>query len=106
MLVPSAPRWASCRALLALLRTFAITKEERLWQPDGQFDFQIFDGVQDMAEAIRGKVTNGYSARLVAGFCWPWSNPDSSGQLVDDVKLDEHAVECDTGCRKAGAWDR
>ena len=29
-----------------------------------------------------------YSARLVAGFCWPWSNPDSSGQLVDDVKLD------------------
>ena len=41
-----------------------------------------------MAEAIRGKATNGYSARLVAGFCWPWSNPDSSGQLVDDVKLD------------------
>ena len=20
--------------------------------------------------------------------CWPWSNPDSSGQLLDDVKLD------------------
>src|SRR5208337_3626431 len=41
-----------------------------------------------MADAIRAKATNGYSARLVAGFCWPWSNPDSSGQLVDDVKLD------------------
>ena len=46
------------------------------------------DGVQDMAEAIRGKATNGYSARLVAGFCWPWSDPDSSGHLVDDVNLD------------------
>jgi hypothetical protein len=68
--------------------TLGITKEERLWKPDGQFDFRIFDGVQDMAEAIRAKATNGCSARLVAGFCWPWSNPDSSGQLVDDVKLD------------------
>ena len=68
--------------------TLGITKEERSWQPDGQFDFQIFDGVQDMAEAIRDKATDGYSARLVAGFCWPWSIPDSSGQLVADVKLD------------------
>ena len=41
-----------------------------------------------MAEAIRAKATNGYSARLVPGFCWPWSNPDSSGQLVEDVRLD------------------
>jgi hypothetical protein len=42
----------------------------------------------DMAEAIRGKAVNGHSARLVAGFCWPWSNPDSSGHLVDDLRLD------------------
>jgi hypothetical protein len=68
--------------------TLGITNEERIWQPDGQFDFRIFNGVQDMAEAIRNKAANGQSARLVAGFCWPWSNPDSSGQLVDDVKLD------------------
>jgi uncharacterized protein len=60
----------------------------RLWQPDDQFGFRIFDGVQDMAEAIRAKATNGHSARLVAGFCWPWSNPNSAGQFVDDVKLD------------------
>jgi DUF2075 family protein len=57
-------------------------------KPDGQFEFKIFEGVQEMAEAIRDKAGNGYSARLVAGFCWPWSNPDGSGQLVDDVKLD------------------
>jgi DUF2075 family protein len=41
-----------------------------------------------MAEAIRGKATKGYSARLVAGFCRSWSDPDSSGHLVDDVLLD------------------
>jgi len=68
--------------------TLGITKEEQLWRSDGQFDFRIFNRVGDMAQAIRAKATNGYSARLVAGFCWPWSNPDSSGQLVDDVKLD------------------
>lgn len=42
--------------------TLGITKQDRMWQPDGQFDFRIFDGVQDMAEAIRAKATNGYSA--------------------------------------------
>ena len=35
-------------------------------------------------------------ARLVAGFCWPWSNPDSSGQLVDDVKLDGFSMPWNT----------
>ncbi len=27
------------------------------------------------------------SARIVAGFCWPWSNPRSDGTLVNDVKI-------------------
>ena len=68
--------------------TLGITKEERIWEADGQFDFRIFDTVQGMAEAIRAQASNEHSARLVAGFCWPWSNPDSSGHLIDDVKLD------------------
>jgi uncharacterized protein len=72
--------------------TLGIMREERIWQPDGQFDFQVFDSVQDMAEAIRAKANNGYSARLVAGFCWPWSDPDSSGHLVEDVKLDRFSM--------------
>ena len=29
------------------------------------------------------------SARLVAGFCWPWSNPNPDGTLVKDVKIDD-----------------
>ena len=27
------------------------------------------------------------SARLVAGFCWPWSKPRADGSLVNDVKI-------------------
>ena len=26
-------------------------------------------------------------ARLTAGFCWPWSNPDGKGHLIPDVKV-------------------
>jgi DUF2075 family protein len=68
--------------------TLEIANDELLWGSDGQFDFRIFDSVEEMAEAVRSKANGGYSARLVAGFCWPWSDPDSSGHLVDDVKLD------------------
>ena len=68
--------------------TLGITDGELLWGADGQFDFRIFDSVEEMAEAVRAKANDGHSARLVAGFCWPWSDPDSSGHLVDDVKLD------------------
>jgi hypothetical protein len=75
----------------------------RVWQPDGQFDFRIFDGVHDMAEAIRAKATNGYRARLVARFCWPWSDPDNSGHLIDDVKLNGFALERETRCWAIGS---
>src|SRR5439155_13710331 len=29
------------------------------------------------------------TARLLAGFCWKWSNPAASGELVDDVVIGE-----------------
>jgi DUF2075 family protein len=29
----------------------------------------------------------GEAARLVAGFCWKWSNPTNTGDLVDDVVI-------------------
>src|SRR5262249_6308144 len=31
------------------------------------------------------KADDGLTARLSAGFCWPWSNPRPDGTLVDDV---------------------
>jgi hypothetical protein len=63
-----------------------IANDELLWGPDGQFDFRIFDSVEEMAESVRAKASGGYSARLVAGFCWPWSDPDSS-DLPTTTKL-------------------
>jgi len=36
---------------------------------------------------IRSKADEGHSARLTAGFCWPWSDPEPDGTLVTDVKV-------------------
>ena len=36
---------------------------------------------------IRSKADEGHTARLTAGFCWPWSDPEPDGTLVPDVKV-------------------
>src|SRR3954451_18965063 len=32
------------------------------------------------------------SARLVAGFCWPWSEPDDAGMLEPDVRVGDWSM--------------
>jgi uncharacterized protein len=56
-----------------------------LWQADDPFDFRVVDTVTELERLIRVQHEAGASARLVAGFCWPWSNPLPSGDLVADV---------------------
>jgi len=54
-----------------------------------KFDFRIFDSPEELyAEIQKKNQIKPNSARLVAGFCWPWSdtlNPD--GTLKKDVKI-------------------
>ncbi|HKZ48804.1 MAG TPA: DNA/RNA helicase domain-containing protein, partial [Thermoplasmata archaeon] len=46
-----------------------------IWRPGGSFDFRVFDSPDDLEAAIQAHDRAGQSARLVAGFCWPWSLP-------------------------------
>lgn len=58
-----------------------LTKEDKM-------EFKIFDDPMKLKEAINEK--NGEKkncARIVAGFCWPWSNPNRDGTLVNDVVI-------------------
>ncbi len=50
-----------------------------LWEGDDTFEFKIVDGVEELEAEIREKHEAGHKARLAAGFCWPWSNPDDDG---------------------------
>jgi hypothetical protein len=58
-----------------------------LWPMDDDFDFRIVPSVRELDRLIRERAGEGSTARLVAGFCWPWSNPDANGELVPDVKV-------------------
>jgi DUF2075 family protein len=52
------------------------------------FDFRIVDGPAELDALVRERLQAGYSSRLMAGYCWPWSLPDAEGNLVDDVEID------------------
>jgi hypothetical protein len=54
---------------------------------DDPFEFAIVDTPALLDAQIREKLSEGYSARLVAGFCWKWSEPTDSGALVDDIVI-------------------
>ncbi len=60
-----------------------------LWnQREESFEFRIFPTPHSLEEAIRGRVGEGYSARVTAGFCWPWSKKlAAGGKLVEDVQI-------------------
>ncbi len=88
------------------------TGELRLGDETG-FEFRIFDDPALVEAAIRAKVGAGVSARMTAGFCWPWSLPNGDGTLVNDVKLDGYerpwnakpdAARLKKGIPKASFW--
>lgn len=55
---------------------------------DPKMEFRIFDSPSEMMEQIRARnKEKKNSARITAGFCWPWSNPNNDGILVNDVKI-------------------
>jgi hypothetical protein len=58
-----------------------LTKNEKM-------EFKIFDNPTALYEAIKAKNSEkANSARLVAGFCWSWSDPNPDGTLKNDVVI-------------------
>lgn len=65
---------------------------------DMEYDFQIFDDPQKLYEAIKQQDgVEGQTARLCAGFCWPWSNEtDENGDLKKEVQIGSFAMPWET----------
>lgn len=57
------------------------------WIIRNEYEFKILDTPEELEELITEKYREGYSARIVAGFCWPWSDPQPDGSLVPDVRI-------------------
>lgn len=51
---------------------------------DSSYHFEIVDSPYDLDSKL---MACGGTSRLVAGICWAWSNPEPSGELVNDVRL-------------------
>jgi DUF2075 family protein len=53
-----------------------------------KMDFRIFESPEALYNAIKkNNVEKSNSARMAAGFCWPWSDPNPDGTLKEDVVI-------------------
>ena len=50
------------------------------------FEVQVVDSPAELEAYLAAKLADGYSARMAAGYCWPWSDPRPDGTLVPDVQ--------------------
>ncbi|WP_406113762.1 DUF2075 domain-containing protein [Streptomyces sp. NBC_01014] len=58
------------------------------WRSDGRMALTVTDSPEQMEQFILERGRGGATARITAGFCWPWSNPDGD-QLIDDVHIED-----------------
>lgn len=68
--------------LLGLLRGGPVR-----WQATDDYELHIADTPRELEDHLRKQHEAGYTARMTAGFCWPWSEPRADGSLVDDVVI-------------------
>jgi hypothetical protein len=57
------------------------------WVGDTYFEVRMADSPQGLEDFLAAKASEGYGARMTAGFCWPWSDPRPDGTLVEDVSI-------------------
>jgi DUF2075 family protein len=51
------------------------------------FEVEIVADPMALAATIEQRNAAGQNARMMAGFCWPWSKPMADGQLINDVTI-------------------
>lgn len=57
------------------------------WRGDDDFSVSVMESPYELDAWRADREADGYSARLSAGFCWPWSDPRRDGTLVHDVTI-------------------
>lgn len=56
--------------------------------PDPAFPVIVADSPLELETMLTERISDGYGARMAAGYCWCWSNPQPDGTLVPDVHID------------------
>ncbi|NNN33196.1 DUF2075 domain-containing protein [Streptomyces sp. S3(2020)] len=62
------------------------------WDPDDRMQLLVAESPQEMESFLEGRRTQGYGARMSAGYCWPWSpEPKPGHPLPLDVVIGDWA---------------
>ncbi|MEU5111805.1 DUF2075 domain-containing protein [Streptomyces longwoodensis] len=62
--------------------------EPEQWTPDGLMHVEVADSPEELERIIHTEAGSGASARLVAGYCWPWTKPlGKERRLEKDVRI-------------------
>ncbi|WP_231387111.1 DUF2075 domain-containing protein [Nocardia sp. BMG111209] len=62
------------------------------WPGDPAFEIRIAPSPREMENFLRDKNSDGWTARIAAGYCWPWSSPEPDGTLVNDVVIGDWSM--------------
>ncbi len=58
-----------------------------VWSGDPQFHVLLAETPEEMERYLLSRIQRGYTARITAGYCWPWSDARKDGTLVPDVRI-------------------
>ncbi|MER7517976.1 DUF2075 domain-containing protein [Streptomyces sp. NPDC126499] len=96
------------RALLGLT-----DEKPEEWRADGLMHIEVADTPDELERIIHGQARAGASARMVAGYCWPWTKPQGkTKRLEPDVRIggwhrpwnaDSETV-CENGAPPSKIW--
>ncbi|MHB8397190.1 MAG: DUF2075 domain-containing protein [Leptospirales bacterium] len=75
--------------------------DSAIWTGTEDFDFKIFETPEDLEISLMAKATQGKKARMAAGFCWNWSDPNPDGTLRPDVVIGNFKRPWNA---KSGSW--
>ncbi|MGW5617388.1 DUF2075 domain-containing protein [Streptomyces sp. NPDC003877] len=63
-----------------------------VWEPDDRMQLMIAESPQEMESFLDDRRSQGYGARMSAGYCWPWSPEPRPGEpLPADVRIGDWA---------------
>ena len=81
-------RCSGSDAYLQWLDHVLAIRDTEITEFDAKMEFRIFSDPSAMMSEVRKRnEEKSNSARIAAGFCWPWSKPKIDGSLVKDVKV-------------------
>lgn len=63
-------------------------REPKPWIPDGLMHVEVAESPEELERTVSTEAKAGASARMVAGFCWPWTKPKGKEKRLEaDVRI-------------------